>query len=290
MIIFFFNDCLPNNRNIEEYSLALHNTILAYKELSKKHEICVVASDNQDCLQLAPLITLKLCILDIKNKEERTYALRMFNKYPIGKFCDDSQATEWLLNENFKISIDGSNKDAINLALTAYSNGMLFSLGLCDDLRSNKLNLSGEKEDCEIYNLYGEYSNTEYIDEELNSINESGKSLLEKIKEEIGGDVHVRETFIEDFNRIIPYKQKSILDKFSQVSKYKKLHPIYVDNKNIKDVTPTNGKKGPMYELRIFSPCVLRVYFTQKEQIFILIDIGDKNDQDSDINRAYNRL
>ena len=68
------------------------------------------------------------------------------------------------------------------------------------------------------------------------------------------------------------------------------LNPIKADDKIIRDVTPDNGKKGSMYELRIFSPMVIRVYFAQKDGIIILINLGGKNSQSLDIKRAYERL
>ncbi|WP_072545606.1 type II toxin-antitoxin system RelE/ParE family toxin [Mediterranea massiliensis] len=290
MVNFIFNDCIPYNMSLNDYAGALHNTLLAYKEVNKEFDSCVVLAKNQDEQILSKTISLKQCILQIQDSSERIFALRLFNKYPIRTIFDENSNAEWLVNNDFKVIVCNEEKDATNLALATRGNGMSFTLGVCEDLLKDQLELKGQDEICNIDNLYGTQSNTEYIITRIRELNEKSKSLLERVQDIIGCTVIIRDTFKDDFQKISMDKQYSIFDKFKTAAQRNILHPIKADEKIIKDVTPNNGKKGPMYELRIFSPAVLRVYFTQKDETIILIDLGGKNSQNLDISRAYNRL
>lgn len=241
---FFFNDCLPQNRSLAEYTGALHRTICAYKELSTKHEICLVSATHQDSLPLAPAITLKQCILELSDRTERTYALRLFNKYPIGALFDEQAFEDKLLENRFGITIEGEERDALNLALVGLNNCMLFTLGLNDELRQNCLLLVGKTENCEIDNLYGEAPNTIYINDKLDYIKEESKTLLEKLSDIIGRPVQMRDTFKSDFESIGETGQQSILEKFDVAKRYDMLCPVKADEKTIRDVTPETGPRG----------------------------------------------
>lgn len=286
---FIFNDCLPNTCTLADYSAALRQTLYAYRNLNRKHD-CVVTAHHQDMQELAPAITLKQCILNIPDPTERTFAFRLFNKYPVGKTFDEEKTAQWLIENDFYLTINGVRKNAMNLALAAFCGGMAFTLGVCEDLCENTLCLNGNKEVCNIDNLYGEKTNTEYIAGRLLYLDECAKTFLEKLMDAIGGEVTIHDAFKEKFESLSLKEQGFVLDKFKNAAKYNMLHPIKADEKTIKDVTPANGRKGPMYELRIFSPIALRVYFIQQKGQIRLIDLGGKNNQDADIRRAYSRL
>lgn len=286
---FLFNDCLPDTCSLADYSATLRKTLCAYRDLNRKHD-CVVTAHHQDMQELAPAITLKQCILNIPDPTERTFAFRLFNKYPVGKTFDEEKNAQWLIENDFYLSINGLNKNATNLALAASCGGMAFTLGACEDLCKDTLHLNGNKDACDIDNLYGEKSNTEYIANRLLYLDECTKTLLEKLISTIGREVVIHDAFKEKFETLGLKEQESILEKFKHAAEYRMLYPIKADEKTIKDVTPANGRKGAMYELRIFSPIAIRVYFVQQEGKTKLIDLGGKNNQNADIRRAYSRL
>ena len=287
---FIFNDCIPDNMSLNDYANALHNTLLAYKEISQKCDSCVVLAKRQDEQTLSATISLKQCIIQIQDSLERTFAFRLFNKYPIRAIFDEDSLIEWLVSNDFKIMVCEQEKDATNLALAAHEGGMSFTLGVCKDLMKDQLELNGRQQNICIDNLYGIKSNTVYIINKIYELSEKSKSILDKIQDHIGDKAIIRDTFKSDFEKISIGGQYSVLDKFKVAEQYHMLNPIKADDKIIRDVTPDNGKKGSMYELRIFSPMVIRVYFAQKDGIIILINLGGKNSQSLDIKRAYERL
>ena len=148
--------------SLNDYAGALHNTLLAYKEVNKEFDSCVVLAKNQDEQILSKTISLKQCILQIQDSSERIFALRLFNKYPIRTIFDENSNAEWLVNNDFKVIVCNEEKDATNLALATRGNGMSFTLGVCEDLLKDQLELKGQDEICNIDNLYGTQSNTEY--------------------------------------------------------------------------------------------------------------------------------
>lgn len=58
MVNFIFNDCIPDNMSLNDYAGALHNTLLAYKEVNKEFDSCVVLAKNQDEQILSKTISL----------------------------------------------------------------------------------------------------------------------------------------------------------------------------------------------------------------------------------------
>lgn len=285
-----FNDCIPEDLCLADYSYALHNTLSAYKELSKTHDLCVVIARNQEEQTLSETISLKQCILNIENRTERVYALRLFNKYPISSIFNEDIYTDFIIKNDFKTTVNGKDLDATNLAIATLNGGLAFTLGLCNDLTKDQLIIVGKADKCTIDSLYGEKSNTEYIAKKILYLEEKSKTILEKIQDAIGRNITIRDTFKKDFYNVDDNVKEAILNKFEVATKRNILNPVNADNKIIRDVTPSNGKKGSLYELRIFTPIAIRVYFAQQDETTILINIGGKNNQSVDIKNAYNRL
>ena len=291
MVCLFFNDCLPDDRPLDTYVAALQNTLNAYIDLTRKgHELCVITASHQDTLLITPDISLKICILRIPDRDKRTYALRLFSKYPIGNFYDEMAYAEKLLETPYYIEVEGKSKDATNLAIIAYFDDIIFTLGLCKELSKNQLKLHNcDDSSIDVLNLHGESLNTEFIDNILTQRQNEQKDLLTRILEHIQGEAY--QSYIDHFYKIGILSQKSILSAFTTAIKENKLFPIHTDNKLLKDVTPDNAKKGRMYELRIYSPVALRVYFYQKNGKIYLVDVcGKAGNQDADIKRAYHKI
>jgi len=80
----------------------------------------VVLVKRQDEQTLSATISLKQCIIQIQDSLERTFAFRLFNKYPIRAIFDEDSLIEWLVSNDFKIMVCGQEKDATNLALGQY--------------------------------------------------------------------------------------------------------------------------------------------------------------------------
>ena len=173
----------------------------------------------------------------LKNRQD-SLAFRLFNKYPVGKTFDEEKTAPWLIENDFYLTVNGLRKNAINLALAAFCGGMAFTLGVCKDLCENTLRLNGNKEACDIDNLYGEKKNTEYIAKRLLYLDECAKTFLEKLTDTIGGEVAIHDAFKEKFENLSVKEQGFVLDKFENAAKYNMLHPIKADEKTIKDVTP----------------------------------------------------
>ncbi|MCJ8209941.1 hypothetical protein MUY27_09495 [Mucilaginibacter sp. RS28] len=115
-------------------------------------------------------------------------------------------------------------------------------------------------------------------------------SLFEKLLANLGICSYPA-SFKRDFLSLDISVQQSIIDDFIKAKKRGLATPYYPDTKIIADVTPENNQ-CKVYELRVYRPVALRVYFNESSEKICLASIEQKSNpnQTSDIRAAHKIL
>lgn len=293
MKYFFFNDCIPTDKDHDDYKDALKTLVSGYKTLKTNHKnlASVVTSDKHDKILLTGTYTLSQCIAEIEDHDIKILAFALFSHSPSQDYLEENSYMEDVLNENFTVDIDGKNMDATNIAIVKCNDSWLFSLGICKDLMLNEITITGTNKSLTTYNLYGSIDNVSYIDQLIRAEETAALTCRQKIERLLGRCIW-EDSFDAGYKDLNPEQQNTILDYFEEAEKHNILHPVMPNNKIIKDVTKEHSKKrSKVYELRIYQPIAMRIYFTEIDGCIRLLLIGKKSSgQDSDIARAYKML
>ncbi len=290
---FYFNECLSANISIEFFAQYLSDTIKEYDKIAKNNTLRIekaIVTEKIPSEMSVCGINLKSAILAIQEREVRNLAFTYFTKYPIADSFDIE--VEHLLQANYKFGV----LDALNLAIVALNAGFTFSVAVDKVLKCNMLVVNGDGGFLNVYNLYGESSNTNYIESYIQNLNLLNEDKYKQLKIELGDSV-ISNGFERVFLSENAEVQTSIIDAFKNARKRNLVTPYYPDTKLIKDVTPNTSKKANVYELRVYTPIALRVYFYESESKVFLAKIGYKADykentpsQSQDIARVHNML
>lgn len=300
---FYFNDCLPaNTLSLNEFASLLANSIREFDFLVRKGinvEKGIILEKETEQIVVCDS-NLKQAILAISNKDRdiRTLAFAYFTKYPIHYHLESRDLEEQILEEQYHFN----NLDATNLALAQNNACILFSVAVFETIKNNTLQIEGIRRKFVIDNLYGEVINTKYIESQLIKINNASLNSFELLKVELGTPIFTS-SFEKAFKAAQVEVQKSIIDGFNTARKRKLISPYLPDNKArglIKDVSPDNNSKkdAKVYELRIYHPEAIRVYFFEYDKNVFLSSICYKKDykessgsaQTIDITKALNDI
>ncbi len=297
---FYFNDCLPICSNQHEFINCLEKTLREFKKLTDEGiniEKAIITEKLPSTMLLGNHYSLGDSINKISDNTLKRLAFYYFQKYPIDAYFSlEGDVIDRLLTLNYGINIDKSSLIALNLAMVHQNNGFIFTTALHDDLKQHllclkpNLTLKVEEPNLEIHNLFGEEENTRIIREKIVSLNNLNLSNIENLKQVLG-DFIFSSKFERDFLGLNDAEQTSIIDDFEKAKKRKLLSPFYPDTKIIKDVTPDKPKCN-VYELRVYTPTVLRVYFNEYKDKVYVASIGFKGStkQSEDIKNAHTAL
>lgn len=231
--------------------------------------------------------TLADCI-NYLDREIKRIALVHFNKYPIDEYLEITDFNS-LTENGYTISVNEKEYDAINIKLLQENDGILFSLAIHRDLEKNIINIKdAEKNVFEILNLFGQDSNTSFIedfikDDLIKRTNGFNKLIA------LVDDCFYCYRFKKDFENLNSVAQNFLLKEIEYAINRKAKTRFYPDDKLIKDVTPENEKAIKVFELRIYSPIALRMYFYESPTAIYFASIEGKPKkkvQDQDILNA----
>jgi putative component of toxin-antitoxin plasmid stabilization module len=106
------------------------------------------------------------------------------------------------------------------------------------------------------------------------------------------GNAILSTAFQRDFLKLRTVEHQSIINEFQKAKNRKLASAFFPDTKIIKDVTPEHGAKCNVYELRIYSPTAIRIYFCETDGKVFVTKIGYKADpdQNSDIKQSHSNL
>ncbi len=284
MIYFYFNDCIYSN--LDKYIILdmLKNTLLEYKNVKEKvkENIDGIVTNNEPSKIILnnSNFTLKDCITSLPDRDLRNNAFSLFRKYHYDNFF----AFDFEL-KNYTIEINNSISDALFIAITDINNGILFTIPTFTCLKQNILEINADNYDIlKVFNLYGNKENTEFI------INLISKQILESLPNfekfiSTIGDCKYSDKFEKSFKELPLNMQETLILSFQKAIDRKGNTKFYADEDLIKDVTPSSSKYKT-YELRIFNPMALRIYFNESSNFTFLASIEKKPNpkvQDNDI-------
>jgi hypothetical protein len=290
---FYFNDYLPVCSNQHTFTRRFSETLIEFGKLVNKDlaiENAVITEKMPSELFLGNTYTLQDTINSIADRDLKQLAFACFNKYPIAIYFPLAEdVVDRLFHNNYSLAINTYLHDALNIATVAEKGGFLFTVALHVDLKKDSFELVAQTDGSilMIDNLHGTHDNTIFIEKKIESLNVVNLSNIEKLKRVLGDYVFSNQ-FEKDFSRLNHLEQTSIIDDFEKAEKRKLLSPFYPDTKIIKDVTPDKPKCN-VYELRVYTPTALRVYFNEYKSKVYVASIGFKSStkQSEDIKNAH---
>lgn len=140
---FYFNECFPKTFTDDETVKCFQKTIKEYAILKNKfgEKLTGILTDRSPD-KIAVSIALNLTqAINLLERNYKIIALTNFNKYPIDYFFDIEKNPE-LLEKKFIIMVGDDSFDALNPQISFLNNGILFSLGLHDDIRKNEIDIN----------------------------------------------------------------------------------------------------------------------------------------------------
>lgn len=264
MYQFCFNDCIPNTANEHSLTQSLMETLKEYNSVKKEYSdevdgIVTALSINDFILNTQLNYRLSTCVAGMPDKDLRTFAYRVFTKYPIEKYYAQIDEVD-LLQKDYTITIAGTSHTAFNPVIISENNGVLFTLGLHQDLRKNILTISSiANTTVDVNNLFGHDVNTTYIKGIIKQSLTDKLENFEKLLAIIGNNSY-SPRFKKSFDGLSLQVQQSILEHFEAAKKRNGVTPFFSDNDLVKDVSQ-DGLAFRVFELRIFKPVPFRVYF-----------------------------
>lgn len=264
MYQFCFNDCIPNTASEHSLTQCFVETLKEYNDVKKEYPeevdgIVTSVSINDFILNAQLNYNLATCVSAMPDKDLRTLAYRIFTKHPIEKHYAEINEED-LLQNDYTINIDGTNHTAINPVIVSVNNGVLFTLGLHQDLRKDVLKIiSNTEATVDVNNLFGLAENTTYIKEIIKQSTIDKLENFEKLLAIIGTNTY-SPRFKKSFDGLSSQVQESILEHFEAAKARNGVTPFFADNDLIKDVSQ-EGIAFRVFELRIFKPVPFRVYF-----------------------------
>jgi putative component of toxin-antitoxin plasmid stabilization module len=296
MHTFYFNhECLPVCEDRVRFREAFEATLTAYDELAREAEANVfqgiITETLPSHLNLGGDFTLGDVIKEIPNGALRGLAYRYFTRYPIEDHLGATHQTmvsESELDEagSFIWLCETEARRCFYLVLAGFHKGFAFSPSMEACLAIHLLELNDGAKSVEIPNLYGEESNLQAIREEINRRNQTFRTLFDQLLTVLGKCV-LAPKFRKEFEQLRDSEKQSIIDMVERAKDRNLASPLFPDTKIIKDVSQQDGK-CKVYELRVYTPTALRVYFLEKEGRVYLVSIKMKSNpnQTKDIQQA----
>lgn len=290
-----FNDSIPDNASNDTLVSQLSLTIIGYDKIKKNFSTAIngIITDREPSKLILNNsdFSLARCIMFL-NRELRKIALANFNKYTIDNFLV-LENPDKLLEMEYSIVVNKNLHDAMNAKIVEENNGILFTLSIHNDLKQNKLCIiNREQEVCHVLNLFGEDKNTEFIS---NIIRKDLTARLGNFKKFLSlvGDCYYSDRFRKNFENLTSDTQVFLIKEIEYCIERKNKTRFYPDDKLIKDVTADKEKDIKVFELRVFSPVAVRMYFYETGKTVYLGGIEGKPKkkvQDSDILNAASTI
>lgn len=296
MFYYSFNDCFCRNNEFQLLQKHLLLTLKEYRDIKNKFPTNIegILTDRDiSSLTINEDSNLLQLILSL-NKDEKNYALSLFKKYPIESFYPDLEVDN-ILDNDYLLTVDNTNYDAINAKINSLHDGFLFSLGIHDDLRKDKLEIkerNDKEEICLIDNLFGEVINTSYNISQIEKKIHDSKVGFEKFLSLFNNPIFY-DSFKAEYESLSSTLQNRIYDRMFAAKNRGLPTPFASDKDLIKDVTPEKENEIKIFELRIFEPICTRLYFHEDNKDVYLSSITKKpakKSQSTDIKTNISRI
>lgn len=225
----------------------------------------------------------------IENTALKRLAYRWFNTYPIDEYLQKDISEKQLEEECFynrppkKISVFYS-------AIIAKLDLLYFTVPVYKDLKNNFLEIECAKYNSKIFNLYGYNDNTRFIEALLRERNAKVKSEYERFLYELN-QPEIYPNFKKEYQELSKAEKESVLNHVEKSKKAATETILVIDNKLNKDVS-RNDSDIKIYEMRIYRPTAVRIYFTEVQKKIYIASVGKKSNpnQNKDIKKAESIL
>ncbi|MBR2649815.1 MAG: hypothetical protein IKD55_13295 [Sediminibacterium sp.] len=291
MFHFCFNDSIPKDGTNDGLVKHLSVTLIHYDKIKRRFPTSVNGIITDRLPEKVYLNTSEFSLSDCiehLDRELKIIACANFGKYPVDDYYNQFDIDSLLANE-YTITVNKIEHDATNAKIVQENGGILFTLPIHKELENNTLVISGkEKQTCDAINQYGSDTNTNFISDYIQDDIVKRAAGFDKLIAFVGACKYDAR-FKSDFDNLTFATQKKLLSHVHQSIERKAETRFYPDDKKIKDVTPHNEKSIKVFELRVFEPVAVRMYFyeTPKKIYFGCINGKPKKKvQDNDILNA----
>lgn len=222
----------------------------------------------------------------IKDRDLQNQAYRLFTTTPQFPVSDDE-----LLAYGGHTNINGQRMDdAFGYIAAHITGGFLFTIPVFDDLKKDLLPLyqgTSKNQIEKVRNFFGE--NYQRVIEELEKRRKESLGNLQRLEEEL--PAIWRDSFQRCFEKLCEDHQKAICRVFLSVKE--KGYQAKDSGEGMKHVGAAGNQ--PLYELKVFRPVSLRVFFALKDEKVWIVSMmsgkaGKGKDQDEAISNAKKQL
>ncbi len=297
MYTFFFNsELLLHCSNLTLFNTYFSQTLLAYKSLidddKLKVEKNIITEKLPTELSLGEF-SLAQAINELTDPSLKRMAYNYFTKYPIENFCI---INEDLLEKEYIFFIEQQEIKTLYLAQIASVQGLLFSIALHEELKDNDLKLLNKKDGNDVLSIKNLFCrknqsqiehNAAFIKAYIETEIFKGMDLFEQLEQLLNARCSGK--FKSEFEKLEKNERQSIIDLFARAKNENSTPNFLPDGNMVKDVTPDNVKDNiRIYELRVYSPTALRVYFYERTEKILVACLGKKSNpnQSADIKEA----
>lgn len=280
MIYLGLNDCYPATTSNEEIITNLESTFRGYATLRQKfpNDIDgILTPKSAETLAMNKSGLSLAASIDYLTPSYRRLALIAFNKYDIETYIPitDADVEEIINRDPYFLFDEGARFNGINARIINLHGGILFSIPVSPKIALNELTFHSNDE---VYftnsNLFGGETNITFIEEYVTNRINSGLQTFERLEKLIPNQTRTSR-FKKDFMTLSLEMQEVVLDHLGKAIRRQGPTKLYPDGDLIKDVSPEKAKNG-VYELRIFKPKALRMYFYEVGDHVYLSSIENK--------------
>lgn len=201
--------------------------------------------------------TLKKMILDIGDRDLKTYAIGMFlhgqilaDQYHVDNWPDD------LVDDLLNLT-DGNGKDAMNEGIASICSWVLLSLPVSEDFKRDYFEFKG-KQTYRVPNYYGQ--NKKNIVYSILGLDESNETMELKLRYALDlYQIHLTDEFKEAYTRMRVNEREVMISRLVTAHEKKCLIKQVKDDNLLRECTCTNDKD--MFELKSNNELGIRFFF-----------------------------
>ena len=275
---FFLNESIPDFDTNADIAL-IEQCVKFYITRIQKKPVSGVFHTSGNNLPLSGKLP------QIRDHYLQSQAYRLFttaSQFPVSE--------EELLEHDGHTYVNGQRMDdAFGYIAAHITGGFLYTIPSFDDLKKDFLPLYQQNNDqvAKIWNFFGEnYLN---VIDELEKRKKESLSNLKLIEEEL--PAKYRDSFQKDFEKLCEEHQKAICRVF--LKEKENSYRAKDSGEGMKHLGTVGNQ--PLYELKVFSPAPLRVFFTRKDEKVWIVSMtkgkaGRGKGQDDAISNAKQQM
>ena len=259
--VFLLNELMPEEEidgvNVQKLfvdTIKSFSDLCAERKLGIEKKILTVKEPQETFICGS---TLKKMILDIGDRDLKTYAIGMFlhgqilaDQYHVDNWPDD------LVDDLLNLT-DDKGKNAMNEGIASICSWVLLSLPVSEDFKRDYFEFKG-KQTYRVPNYYGQ--NKKNIVYSILGLDESNETMELKLRYALDlYQIHLADEFKEDYTRMRVDEKEVMISRLVTAHEKKCLVKLAKDDKLLRECTCTNDKH--MFELKSNSESGIRFFF-----------------------------